>query len=140
MVTATVKEVENAPSLITVMGIEPPVILEFGFKTGYGTMALICVAETYRMGAATLPNMTVVAPSAVSTWPWSGVKLRPGVGPRLVPKILMISPGDTEPPMKLAALTMAVTAGPVAADTVRFTVIFAVCPGRAVDVTATVPV
>src|SRR5260370_1636111 len=90
------------PSRLTVMlEVELP-------ATSYGTVALICVAETKMSGAATLPNRSALPPSEEPTWPLAGVNRTPSEGAFIsAPKTDTISPGETRISRKLAPLVIA---------------------------------
>ena len=94
------------------------------------------------MGAATLLNVTLTLARVVGTVLLEvGAKDVPRVGvagPILVPKIVMISPGDTEPVWKLAALSIVPTMGVPAGLT--FSVTFTICMAPEPDETWTSPV
>src|SRR5579883_313284 len=107
----------------------------------YGTIALICVAETYVSGAGTLLKRTLTPPRLVETIPLDvSVRFAGVMGPRLLPKMLTISPGATElVGCKLAALFIELITGVVAALTARFTVICWLPPAMLGEDTLTVP-
>src|SRR5260370_15997235 len=128
---------DATPPRTTVTLVPIPVLSRLA--TSYGTMALICKAETKIIGAGTLSNNTCVPPSVTSILPLTGVNSKPGAGPMFEPKMLIISPGETGPGAKLAPFTIDTIIGGAAAATVRFTLMVWSPPGIAVDDTTTFP-
>src|SRR5258708_2158365 len=106
----------------------------------YGTIALTWPDETKSRGAMTLlSNVTVVLPKLVDTIPEDVTcRVCEGVGPTLVPKMVIISPGDNWPASRLAPLTTAPITGAGCAATVRLIVM--VWLGRPGEDIVTVPV
>src|SRR5579862_8818640 len=105
-------------------------------------MALICCADTNSSGAGVPLNVTETPPRLVGTMPLAVKENKTppaGVdGPMLVPKRLTISPGAIGAAWRLAALVIAMTAGPETGPTVSVTlIVWLVIPG---EDTVTVPV
>src|ERR1039458_2789501 len=98
--TAKVRELDRTlPKIDSTEALEAP-------ATSYGTIALICPAPAYSIGAGEPLHVTCTVARVVSMNPFlSMVAPTPVTGPSELPNMVTISPGEMPPCRELAAFT-----------------------------------